>query len=57
MTKDLIHIAILENEIISWLNMDIYAVWDNIENPTPNSDGTIPKQNDYKLIFSLGVEY
>jgi hypothetical protein len=49
--------ATLEDELTSWLNLDISVVWDRIENPTPNSDGTIPKQNDYKLIFSLGVEY
>lgn len=49
--------ATLEDELTSWLNLDISVVWDRIENPTPNADGTIPKQNDYKLIFSLGVEY
>jgi hypothetical protein len=49
--------ATLEDELTSWLNLDVSVVWDRTENPTPNADGTIPKQNDYKLMFSLGVEY
>jgi len=49
--------ATFEDELTSWLNLDLSLVWDRTENPMPSADGTIPKQNDYKLMFSLGVEY
>ena len=50
-------ITTLETEITSWLDFDISFVWDRIQEPTANADGTVPEQDDYKLIFSLGVEY
>jgi len=46
-----------ETELTSWLDFDISFVWDRIEKPTANADGTIPEPDDYKLIFSLGVDY
>ena len=47
----------LETELTSWLDFDISFVWDRIEKPTANADGTVPEPDDYKLIFSLGVDY
>jgi hypothetical protein len=50
-------ITTLETEITSWLDFDISFVWDRVQEPTANADGTVPEQDDYKLIFSLGVDY
>jgi len=49
--------ATFETELLSWLDFDISLVWDHIRDPTANADGTVPESNDYKLIFSLGIEY
>lgn len=50
-------IATISTELVSWLDFDISLVWDRTRDPTPNADGTVPEQNDYKLMFSLGIEY
>lgn len=50
-------IASVETELLSWLDFDVSFVWDRIKNPTANADGTVPKQDDYQLIFSLGLDY
>ena len=50
-------ITTLETELTSWLDFDVSFVWDRIEKPTANADGTVPEPDDYKLIFSLGVDY
>ncbi|WP_455218320.1 DUF481 domain-containing protein, partial [Kaarinaea lacus] len=50
-------ITTLENEITSWLDFDVSFVWDRIEKPTPGEDGSIPEKDDYKLLFSLGLDY
>jgi putative salt-induced outer membrane protein YdiY len=46
-----------ETELTSWLDFDIAFIWDYVKDPTPNSDGTIPDSDDYKLTLSLGIEY
>lgn len=50
-------VTTLETEITSWLDFDVSFVWDRIQKPTANADGTVPEPDDYKLIFSLGVDY
>jgi len=50
-------ITTLETELLSWLDFDISFVWDRIQDPTANADGTIPEQDDFRLIFSLGLDY
>ena len=50
-------VTTIETELTNWLDFDISFVWDRIKEPTANADGTIPKPDDYKLIFSLGVDY
>ena len=50
-------VTTIETELTKWLDFDISFVWDRIKEPTANADGTIPKPDDYKLIFSLGVDY
>ena len=50
-------ITSLETELTKWLDFDISFVWDRTKDPTPNEDGTIPKSNDFQLIFSLGIDF
>ena len=47
----------LETEITKWLDFDISFVWDRTQDPTPRADGTVPEQNDFQVIFSLGVDF
>ena len=32
-------------------------VWDRIEEPRANADGSVPEQDDYRLIFSIGYDF
>ena len=50
-------VATLETELTKWLDFDISFVWDRTQDPTPESDGTVPKPDDFYLIFSLGIEF
>ena len=50
-------ITTLETELTSWLDFDISFVWDRVKNPTASADGTVPEPDDYRLTFSLGVDY
>jgi putative salt-induced outer membrane protein YdiY len=50
-------IATLETELLSWLDFDTSFIWDHIQNPTRDSDGSIPDKNDYRFVIGLGVDY
>ncbi len=46
-----------EFELIGDLEFDISIVWDRIQDPRENSDGTFPQQNDFRTIFGLGYSF
>jgi putative salt-induced outer membrane protein YdiY len=46
-----------ENELLSWLDLDITAVWDYVHSPQQGSDGIIPKRDDYQLLVGFGIEF
>ena len=46
-----------ENKILSWLDVDITAIWDYVVNPKEDDNGVIPKNNDYQLLLGLGIEF
>jgi hypothetical protein len=50
-------ILTFENELTSWLDIDVSGVWDYIHNPEEKSDGTIPLKNDFQLLLGLGVDF
>ena len=50
-------ITSFETELTKWLDFDTSFVWDRVENPKPNDDGTIPEKDDYYFIFSLGIDF
>jgi len=39
------------------LSMEVSMVWDRIEEPRPDSDGVLPKKDDYRLVFGLGYDF
>ncbi len=50
-------VTALETELTDWLDLDVSFVWDRIQDPQANADGTVPKQNDYYFILGLGIEF
>ncbi len=50
-------VAALETELTGWLDFDVSFVWDRTKDPTPEADGTVPKSDDFYLIFSLGIDF
>ena len=50
----------LSFNLIGNLDLDLTAIWDRIETPTPIDDGgvvTTPKQDDYQMIVSLSYDF
>jgi len=47
----------LENELTSWLDLDITGVWDYILEPEKSADNTIPNKSDYQLLIGFGIEF
>jgi putative salt-induced outer membrane protein YdiY len=50
-------IAGLEIDLLSDIDLTFSIVWDRIEEPQPNADGTLPKKDDFRLIFGLGYDF
>jgi len=50
-------IATLENEITTWLDFDISAIWDYIAIPERTASGELPSNDDYQVLVGLGVEF
>ncbi len=49
-------IATVEIELTSILDFDISFVWDRTQDPQTRADGTVPSQDDFQLLFTLGVD-
>ena len=47
----------LEFELTNLLDFDVTIVWDRIQDPRANSDGTFPEQDDFRLTFGLGIDF
>jgi hypothetical protein len=47
----------LEFEITKLLDFDITLVWDRIQNPREDSTGITPEQDDFRLMFGLGIDF
>jgi hypothetical protein len=47
----------VEFELTSLFDFDITFVWDRIQDPRENSDGTFPEQDDFRLTFGLGFDF
>ncbi|WP_041417687.1 DUF481 domain-containing protein [Shewanella woodyi] len=43
-------------ELTDMFDLDLSFVWDHTNKPQPDSDNTIPKQNDYQFIIGFGID-
>lgn len=50
-------VTTFENELLSWLDLDVSFIWDYIYKPQERSDGTSPEKNDYQFLVGLGIEF
>ena len=44
-------------DLVGELDANVAWVWDRIQDPRPLEDGTVPEQDDYRLIFGLGWSF
>ena len=49
-------IATFEIELTDILDFDISFVWDRTQDPQTRADGTVPKQDDFQLLLTFGVD-
>ena len=49
-------ITTLSTDLIGDMDLDISFVWDRIQEPKPNSDGSVPEKDDYQLIVSFSYD-
>ena len=49
-------IATVETEVTSILDFDVSLIWDRTQDPRVRSDGSVPKQDDFQLMLTLGVD-
>lgn len=50
-------IGTFEMELTDALDFDLSLVWDRINEPRANADGTVPEPDDYRLIFGIGYDF
>ena len=50
-------ITTLSTELTSALDFDVSLIWDRIQDPTPNADGTVPDKDDYGLLIGIGFDF
>lgn len=50
-------IATFEVELVGNLDFDLSFVWDHINKPRANADGTIPDPEDVRVIFGIGYDF
>jgi hypothetical protein len=50
-------ISTLSLELTKRFDLDLSFVWDRISNPKAGADGITPKQDDFRLIVGLGVDF
>lgn len=46
----------LEFELTTILDFDITFIWDRIQNPREDAFGIVPEQDDFRLVFFLGLD-
>ena len=50
-------IGTIEVELTDSLDFDLSLVWDRINEPRANADGSFPEQDDYRLIVGIGYDF
>jgi putative salt-induced outer membrane protein YdiY len=49
--------AIFSFEVTQLLDLDVAWIWDRVQNPQPNEDGTVPEKDDVKLTVGVGIDF
>jgi hypothetical protein len=50
-------VSTLSVELTKRFDLDVSFVWDRTQRPKPDSNGEVPKQDDFRLIVGLGVTF
>jgi len=50
-------IGTFEMELTDALDFDLSLVWDRINSPRANADGSVPEQDDYRVIVGVGYDF
>ena len=50
-------VSTLEFEIKRFLNLDLSFVWDYLQNPQTEANGTVPQHSDLRLTLGIGVKF
>ena len=50
-------VSTLEFEIKKLLDLDLSFVWDYLQNPQTEANGTVPEHNDLRLTLGIGVKF
>ncbi|MGD8700626.1 MAG: DUF481 domain-containing protein [Gemmatimonadales bacterium] len=48
--------ALLSYELLSVLTLDTSLTWDRVENPKRDNEGNVPKRDDFRLYFGIGLD-
>jgi hypothetical protein len=46
-----------ENDLNTWLDIDVTGIWDYTMLPEIDSNGIKPLQDDYQMLIGLGIEF
>ena len=46
-----------ENELLSWLDLDLTGVWDYVASPQEDNQGNIPKKSDFQFLVGVGIDF
>jgi putative salt-induced outer membrane protein YdiY len=49
--------VILSIEITKVFDLDVSWIWDRVQTPKPEEDGTVPKKDDVKLTVGIGLDF
>lgn len=50
-------ISTVDVDLTDALDLNVSFVWDRIQQPQTNADGSVPEQDDYQLILGLGYDF
>lgn len=50
-------IPTIDVDLTDALDLNVSPVWDRIEEPQPDADGSAPQQDDYQLVPGLGYGF
>ena len=50
-------VGVLSVELRKYLDLDVSMTWDRVRSPQPLEDGSVPEQDDYRLVVGLAVDF